>query len=394
VLPCDIGAELGRLIAAAVTAGELPPAAGSAASAAGTWRPSPGTPGTYSTSLPFQLAARTGRGARDIAALLAAGLAARDWIGAAQVTGAGYLTVTVTGDALAGLAVRVSQAGPACARSDALRGVSLRAPSDADLVTALTWEQARQRLAAAVTGRLAQAAGAQVSFRQDPERISSPGPAAEVRPGPVAPAIAFAGADAICYALARVRAGRAVVIDARESVRRVLGNPFYAVSFAHADASATLRRAADLGAGRGEPGGLGPRLLAGPAERALLAVISWLPERVAGAARRRQPHELTRYLEELAGAYLDAARSCPALPFGGRSAPRDAATAGARLWLADAARTSLRAGLELLGVLGPARTGPRQEAVTRCGGSTADKAGIAWRVSPLGADSQGAASSS
>jgi arginyl-tRNA synthetase len=359
VLPCDLSAELGRLVAAAVTAGELPPAVEGAAGAAGSWRPHPkqggGAPGTYSSSLPFQLAARTGRGARGIAALLAAGLGERDWISAASVTGAGYLTVTVTAGALAGLAVRVTLAGPACARSDILRGQCLRAPSGTDLVTATTWAQARQRLAATVSGRLALAAGAQVTYRQDPERMTSPGPAAEVPPGPAGLAIAFAGADAISYALARIPAGRAVVIDAEKSVRHVMGNPFFAVSFAYADASATLRRAADLGLSRGDPAGFAPRLLAGPAERALLGVISWLPERVAGAARRRQPHELTRYLEELAGAYLEVREDCPALPDGGRFAPRDAATAGARLWLADAARTSIGAGLELLGVQAPAR---------------------------------------
>jgi arginyl-tRNA synthetase len=349
VLPCDIGAELARLIAAAVTAGELPPAAG-AASAAGTWRPPPGgAPGTYSSSLPFRLA-EAGHGAPGTAALLAAGLAGRDWISAATVTGAGYLTVTVTTDALAGLAVRVSQAGPACARSDALRGLALRAPPGADLITAPTWAQAHHRLTAAVSGRVARAAGAQVSTDQDSERMTSPSLTAAVLPGPAGPAIAFAGADAICYALARVPAGQAAAIDPARSVRQVLANPFYAVSFAHADASATLRRAAGLGLSRGEPAGFEPRLLTRPAQLALLGVISWLPERVAAAARRRQPRALTRYLEELAGAYLDVRESCPALPSGGRSAPRDAATARARLWLADAARTALGAGLGLLGL--------------------------------------------
>lgn len=348
VLPCDIGAELARLIAAAVTAGELPPAAG-AASAAGTWRPPHGgAPGTYASSLPFRLAG-TGRSAAGIAGMLAAGLDGLDWISAAAVTGAGYLTVTVSADALTGLAVRVSLAGPACARSDAAGGQLVRAPLGADLITAPTWAQAHRRLAAVVSGRLARAAGAQVTSDQDSERMTSPGLTAG-HPGPAGPAIAFAGAGAIVYALARVPAGQAAVIDAAESVRHVLRNPFYAVSFAHADASAALRRAADLGFSRGEPAGFEPRLLADPAELALLGIISWLPERVAGAARRGRPDELARYLEELAGAYLDVRESCPALPGDGRAAPGDAATASARLWLADAARAALGAGLELLGV--------------------------------------------
>jgi arginyl-tRNA synthetase len=355
VLPGDIGAELARVITAAVAVGQLPSAAAAMTSAAGTWRPPPGAPpGSYSSSLPFQLAACCGRGAGEIAALLAAGLRGQGWIGDAAVSGTGYLTVTVTPATLAGLTVRVSQAGPACARSDALRGQTVSVPGDAGLAAAATWAQAHRRLTAAVTGRLAQAAGAEVFFDQNLKRMARTTAAGQPRPGPAGLAMAFAGADAVRYALARIPAGRAVVIDARQSVRHVLGNPFYAVSFAHADASATLSRAAGLGLSRGEPAGFRPRSLGCPAELTLLAVISWLPERVAGAARRRQPHELTRYTEELAGAYLDVRERCPALPSGGRGAPRDAATASARLWLADAARAALAAGLGLLGVSAPA----------------------------------------
>jgi arginyl-tRNA synthetase len=353
VLPGDIGIELARVITAAVATAELPPAAAGTTSA-GTWRPAPGAePGTYSSSLPFQLAALAGRSVGDMAALLAAGLRRRDWISDAAVTGPGYLTVTPTAAALGALAVRVSLAGPDCARSDALRSLSLRAPADADLVTAPTWVQAHRRLAAVMSGRLAQAAGARVIFRQDCERIVPGAAEAEPPAGPAAAVIAFAGADAVRYALARIPAARCAGIDAAESVQHVLGNPFYAVSFAHADAAATLCRGAGAGRHRGEPAAFRPGLLACPAERALLGTISWLPERVAGAARRRQPHELARYLEELAGAYLDVRESCPALPSGGLAAPRDAATASARLWLAAAAGASIGAGLGLLGVRGP-----------------------------------------
>lgn len=358
MLPGDIGAELARVIGAAAAAGQLPQAAGRT-SAAGTWRPPPGAaPGCYSSSLPFRLAADSGRGARDIAALLAAGLRGPGWISETAVTGAGYLTVTVTPEALAGLAVRVSQAGPACARSDGLRGQRVSAPQDADLATAATWGQAHRRLAAALAGRLAAAAGAEMSVNPDLKRTGRTAAGGLPHSGPVASAIAFAGPDAVRYALARIPVGRAVVIDAGQSVKNVLGNPFYAVSFARADALATQRRAADLGLGRGDPAEFRPRSLACGAERALLASISWLPERVAGAARRRQPHELTRYLEELAGAYLDVREDCPALPSGGTAAPRDPATASARLWLADAAQAALAAGLGLLGVPGREAAGP------------------------------------
>ena len=101
------------------------------------------------------------------------------------MTGGGYLTVTVTADALAGWLSGSPRPGPACARSDALRGMSLRAPLDADLITAPTWAQAHRRFAAAVSGRLARAAGAQVRTDQDSERMTSPSltAAGSFRPG-------------------------------------------------------------------------------------------------------------------------------------------------------------------------------------------------------------------
>jgi arginyl-tRNA synthetase len=117
----------------------------------------------------------------------------------------------------------------------------------------------------------------------------------------------------------------------------------------------TLRQAADLGFILGKEAGPGPCLLAHPKERALLGALSWLPERVAGAARRGQPRELTRYLEELAAAYQDCRERCPALPFGGCGAARDAGTIKARLWLVAAAGTALASGLALLGVSAPDR---------------------------------------
>ncbi len=62
---------------------------------------------------------------------LAARLATEPWIATAEITGPGYLTVTVTHDALAGLAVRIARAGPACAASDALRGRTASGPAGA-----------------------------------------------------------------------------------------------------------------------------------------------------------------------------------------------------------------------------------------------------------------------
>jgi arginyl-tRNA synthetase len=356
-----------------VITGDLDRALATAIGSAGTWRPAP--PGTacevrtYVTTIAFWLARGQagGRGAGGPAAI-AAGLAERlsglDWVEAAAVTGGGYLAVTVTLDALAGLAVRITEAGPACARSRALAGTSQAAPGAADLAHAPTWEEARRRVHATVTGRLAEAAGAHVRWEHDAERIAAPDPAAPVTASPVAEAVAYAGADAITYALARLLPRGPVRVDARLAAAHHLGNPAYAVQYAHAHAASALRQAADLGLGRGEAAGFQPHLLAHPSEQVLLNNLSWLPERVAGAARRARPDVLTHCLEGLARAYFDAQETCPAVQPGmavpegpGRSPAERAAVqaTAARLWLAAAARTALGAGLGLLGVGAPDR---------------------------------------
>ena len=351
--------------------GDLDRALATATGSAGTWRPAP--PGTvcevrtYVTTIAFWLArGQAGRPGAPGPAAVAAGLAARlsglDWVEAA-VTGGGYLAATVTADALAGLAVRITEAGPGCARSRALAGASLTAPAAVDLAHAQTWEEARQQVDTTVTGRLAEAAGAHVLWKHDAERIAAPHPPAPVA-GPVAEAVAYAGADAITYALARLLPRGPAHVDARLAAAHHLGNPAYAVQYAHAHAASALRQAADLGLGRGEAAGFQPRLLAHPSEQALLNRLSWLPERVAGAARRARPDVLTHFLEGLARAYFDCQDTCPAVrpgmvvPDGTDRSPAGRAAvqaAAARLWLAAAARTALGAGLGLLGVGAPDR---------------------------------------
>jgi arginyl-tRNA synthetase len=342
VIPGDIAAALG--VRASGTWRPAPPWAGEAGSAVS-------APGTYATSVPFLIARRSGAEPAGVAAALAARLGGTDWIRAASVTGGGYLTVTVTERALASLAVRVPAAGAGCAASDALRGTVLAAPAVADPASAASWDEAWTLVAAATTGRLATAAGADIAGRVQTftERSGSPG-----QPS-IAALARFAGSDAIRYALARTTRARAGSLEARLTVQNSVENPFFLVQYAHALAASVLRWATDLGIERGRPEAFQPRRLAAPAELELLTAISWLPERVAAAARRQRPDAFARYLEDLASAWLDCAEGCPALPFGGRPAPRDEPTAAARLWLAAAAQTALGTGLELLGVAAPGR---------------------------------------
>ena len=117
----------------------------------------------------------------------------------------------------------------------------------------------------------------------------------------MAEAVAYAGPDAVRFALARMPPGGPAP-EAAVIARHVLANPAYAVRYAHAAAAAVLRWAAALGT---RPAGFRPRLLAEPGELALLDALSWLPERVAVAARRGRPDEFAGYLEELAARTID-----------------------------------------------------------------------------------------
>ena len=201
--------------------------------------------------------------------------------------------------------------------------------------------------AAELTARLAATAGATVSFAAERSVVPQPSPAPAAGPqlNPVAVAIEYAGVDAVRFALARMPpAGAASWPRAAVIARHVLANPAYAVRYAHAAAAAVLRWAAVLGT---KPAGFRPRLLAEPGELALLDALSWLPERVAMAARRGRPDEFARYLEELAAGTIDTMDTTGFSTISSISSER--------LWLADAARTALAAGLGLLGISAPGR---------------------------------------
>ena len=333
-------------------------AAGFAAAADPGLRPT-GTPGQYAASVALAL----GQHPRQAAATLAARLAEEPWIAAAEVTGPGYLTITVTPEALAAVAATVTAAGPACVTSAALAGVTVPAAPLGDPLAAPTWERARTALAARLTARLAAAAGATVADlaateRQRPTlpaRASSLDAAEPETAGPrsggyggsppreTTAAVCFAGRDAVTFTLARAIPGQPLRLDKEIMARRLPANPAYAVRYAHARAASGVRWAVTS---RGATALPGPPV--DPGELALLDALSWLPERVATAARRGRPDEFARYLEDLASVTVDVLSSA--------SHPGSGAAPGSdKLGLASAARTGLAAGLGLLEVTAPER---------------------------------------
>ena len=345
-----------------------------------------GISGQYAASVALAL----GPNPRDTAESLAGTLAQEPWIASVEVTGPGYLTITVTPGALAAVAGAVTSAGPACVTSDALAGQAVPAPPAGDPLAAPTWEKARAALAVRLTARLAAAAGATVTDSPSPERVHV-SPTVTTDPGTgVARAVAFAGRDAVLFTLARAIPGKPLRVQQEIIARHVLGNPAYAVRYAHARAASGLRwavasrggdppypplsqRAGPMAKTAIVPGppvgtmmsgdtGVPPREAmvppcppADPGELALLDALSWLPERVATAARRGRPDEFARYLEDLASVTVDVLSSASHPGTGGTGRGKEAAPGSDRLTLARAARTCLAAGLGLLEVSAPDR---------------------------------------
>ena len=355
MLTADLDRELAAAISALAADGQLPAAAAALPppAARGSWRPAPdGNPAGYATSLPLRLARLADRRPAEVAAAMAARIAAVPWVEAASPAG-GYLTVSVTPQALAESAAAQAAAGLASANSIILAGTAATAQPWPDLAAEPGWQAAWQDHRTAMAGRLAQAAGATVSVLSCRERSTSPSQPLVTTRSPAQMAADYHGLSSVRYRLARTmpdqvaQLGGAMQPGWAQSGR---ADPLYQVQQAHAAAAAALRWANDLGLASREPGERLASGLRSAEEQDLLGLLSFLPVRVAAAARRGQPHELPRYLEQVAECWQRCRLARPALPFGGQAARRDPATVSARLVLAAAVQAVLAAGLALAGV--------------------------------------------
>ena len=362
--------ELAAALSTLVANGELP-AAVSQLNLAGTWRRTAELrPAAFATALPFELAELAGGTPAGRAAQLAERLRAA-WLAAADAAG-GYLTLTVTGQALAQSAAQMASAGQDCARSTILAGgesgtghASAAVPEPwPDLAAAPGWEHAWQAQASAMTRRLAEAAGRSPEPVTDRERATHPPPIPPLPGGPLAAIIAYRGADLVRYRLARTPPG-AVRRTAADLEALLPGrgqsqppdalpgwpgppvpDPLTSVREEQAAAAAVLR----WSAGRGPSATSAGDLLATAAERELLTRLAFLPVRVAAAARRGRPDEVPRYLESVAAAWRDCRAAAPALLPRGRDELEANGLVSARLVLADTVRAVLAAGLALCGL--------------------------------------------
>jgi arginyl-tRNA synthetase len=157
------------------------------------------------------------------------------------------------------------------------------------------------------------------------------------------------GVDAARYSLIRSSVDTPIDIDLALWSSASNENPVYYVQYAHARLSALARNAADLGV---TPATNHLELLTHEKEGTLIRNVGEFPRVLKTAAALREPHRVSRYLEDLAGDYHRFYDSCRVLPQGDE-APND--LHAARLALCQATRQVIANGLAILGVTAPER---------------------------------------
>ena len=159
------------------------------------------------------------------------------------------------------------------------------------------------------------------------------------------------GIDAARYTLIRYPTDTPMVMDVDLLKKNTNDNPVYYVQYAHARICAVLRNAKDLGIDYGLTF-YSPELLVHERERELIGLLAEYPRIVAAAAFARQPHRVSRYIEDLAAQYHRFYNDCRVLPLGEEKPTK---LNSARACLSMATAQVISNGLDLLGVNAPER---------------------------------------
>jgi arginyl-tRNA synthetase len=159
------------------------------------------------------------------------------------------------------------------------------------------------------------------------------------------------GIDAARYTLIRYPTDTPMVMDVDLLKKNTNDNPVYYVQYAHARICAVLRNAKDLGIDYGLKF-YSPELLVHERERELIGLLAEYPRIVAAAAFARQPHRVSRYIEDLAAQYHRFYNDCRVLPLGEEKPTK---LNSARACLSMATAQVISNGLDLLGVKAPER---------------------------------------
>jgi arginyl-tRNA synthetase len=157
------------------------------------------------------------------------------------------------------------------------------------------------------------------------------------------------GVDAARYSLIRSSVDTPIDIDLALWSSASNENPVYYVQYAHARLAALARNAAELDLG---PSTEHLDLLTHEKEGTLIRNLGEFSRVLKIAAGLREPHRVSRYLEDLAGDYHRFYDSCRVLPQGDEA---PAELNAARLALCQATRQVIANGLGILGVAAPER---------------------------------------
>ncbi|MDQ0932661.1 ArgS-related anticodon-binding protein NrtL [Streptomyces turgidiscabies] len=295
--------------------------------------PGPGGTGDYATNIALQLAKPSGRTPRYVAEVLREQLSAAPGVRGVEITGPGFLNISLDSAAPAALVREILTHGPRYGHSDALAGqvLSVRLP--------VAYEPRAEVVAEALDAIVA-TQGARLRVQRgdginDAETL-------DLRTLPPAPGDpASLGPDAARWALLHPAPHDRPRIGVEHLAQRE-SNPLFRVRYAYARTRALGRNAADLGftayAGEAEVG----------VPSALLASLADHPRLLLGAATHRAPDRLARHLVTLADATLAFVPTV--LPLGDE---KPSAAHRARLALVEAAGTVLAGGLSLLGIDAP-----------------------------------------
>ncbi|SDJ77402.1 ArgS-related anticodon-binding protein NrtL [Streptomyces indicus] len=341
--PADLSRTVLRVVRRAVEQGEL---RGDVPERIVVERPRPGGRGDYATNAALQLARPAGRPPHEVARLLADGLVREPGIAGVEITGPGFLNLTLEDD-------------QSVVRE--IRAAGLRYGHAADPTGQVFQLHFRRELRAAVwcdaLRRILRAQGALVRTTCEervPEAWAPLGLHIDAYGTPPAPGLPFTapvpapeqtvelGPDATRWALLHPAAHDRPRLTADEHLVQIETNPLFRVRYAHARTHALTRNAADLGC-TAEPGPV-------PAEsgKPLQAALAEYPRILAQAAEHGAPDRLARHLAVVADALLDF--QYDVLPQGDE---KPGAAHRARLALAEAAGTVLAGGLSLLGISAP-----------------------------------------
>ncbi len=151
------------------------------------------------------------------------------------------------------------------------------------------------------------------------------------------------GVDAARFLLVGRSHDTTLELDVELAVQQSNQNPVYYVQYAHARICSILRNLPE----EGRPAGAAvPAVTVGQHERALLRALARFPDILLNAAEQRAPHRVHGYLGELAAEFHVFYRHCRVLS-------DDADVTAFRSGLCAAVRSTLAAGLGLLGVSAP-----------------------------------------